>query len=268
MKYFLGIYHSVTIIVYFYLLILVSVSFEQREQQEMQTSNSKDVDTSTTDLPNQWEEDIWSTSEINILRQVFRQAQQENTKLSARLQATEAEYDGMNQKYQKQKLDLDTSTRSLNEIKKVNKRLQIMCENLKASLNHCNKRVNILEEEIVQLKQESMAKSREVQQHKSACDKERLVRKKMQLELKNKNKDMLQEIQLHEDNLRSMHEQDIQIFQRRILHLEDELTKERADHSRNKKGLDVLRTHFASLPYAGESEKKSMITQDELKTWN
>ena len=226
------------------------------------------METSTADLANQWEDDtIWSTSEISVLRQVFRDAQRQNNTLQAKMRAQDVEYQRMKKRYGSQHTEHATSTSQLHEVRKANKRLQIMCANLKNSVDATREQVRRLEEDLA-LQVLENRKSREViHKQQIAVDKERLQRKRIEQELSNKDKKMESEIALRVEQIELQHEQEIEKFKLRIEKLQEALVKETRDHNRTKKGLDVLRNHFSSLPYAGEEKRKHMVSEDELTSW-
>lgn len=234
----------------------------------------KHASTCTSDLAAHWaeqadedQEEIWSTTEISILRRVFRTAQQQNNALSARVQAHDAEYGALKRRQKAQEAELEETKARLHETRNTNKRLGILNANLKATLDRTARKVRELEEEVAALKYDGSEKSRRIHEQNVALDKERIERKKLEQDLRNKDSDVVSKLKLQEDKLDIIHQTEVKKLKGMIKKLQDALAGEIKEHDRTKKGLEVLRNHFTSLPYAGEEERKHMVCEDELVTW-
>ena len=75
---------------------------------------------------------------------------------------------------------------------------------------------------------------------------------------------------LHEEKFKSEHELALTQLRKRVIDLELALDQEKQDHARSKRGLEHLRTHFASLPYLEQDDSKrvNMVVEDQLKKWS
>ena len=228
----------------------------------------KDAQTCTSDLASYWKDDsIWSTSEINVLRQVFREAQKQNTVLSGRVRAQNEEYKKLKSKQQKQEVELTAAVSQLHEVRKANKRLQILSVNLKRTIDDTNKKVQALEKAILAMQQERKHHMNLIYEQVLKLDKERLERKKLEQDLSHKDSEAKAEMKLNQDKLEILHQNEVKKLQHVIGKLQESLATEIKEHQRTKKGLDVLRNHFASLPYAGEERRRNMVVDDQLNSW-
>ena len=94
--------------------------------------------------------------------------------------------------------------------------------------------------------------------------KEKLDRARVEAQLKNQHKESLRQEILHTENLKTLHEQDVEHLQRKITDLLQELKGEKEDHARTKRGLEHLRTHFASLPIERTAGQSGAVVKNQL----
>lgn len=231
-----------------------------------------DADTSTTDLQvksliNINEPSIWSSQEISVLRAVFKTAKEQNTNLRAMLKLITEEQDKLKMNHAKLNKSLETRSKNLSDAKKANQRLHILSENLKSHLNKTNRKVTTLSEELAKLKTERNENHRQIHKQQVELDKERLARKRAEMDLESERGESLRAQQLQEAKLQLAHDQETLALQEKMAILDLELKQEREDHERSKRGLDHLRQHFSSLPLAGEYVAAGAVMNDQLTKW-
>ena len=212
---------------------------------------------------------LWNSSEIEILREVFKEAKRQNTQLKAILKTNQEHLNKLERKYKRQYNVLELRTEKLQEARNANERLQIAGDNFKKQLRSANKTIEFLHDEIKVLREIQSELSKKAQNLRSELDKERIDRKNAQFDLINQQQAALREMELREEKLKLLHAEDVDYLQNQIESLTKELEKEKADHQRSLKGLQHLRNHFSSVPLVGEklSSKANVVNTDQLKKW-
>jgi predicted nucleic acid-binding Zn-ribbon protein len=124
-------------------------------------------------------------------------------------------------------------------------------QNLHGHLKREKKRVRALIEEIKGLKLEQVDLNGHIQMLRIDLDHEKHERRRKEFELDEQNQEVAREQILREQKVDLLHEQEVVKLHEKIQKLEEELGKEKSDHVTTKRGLDHLRTHFASLPLGG-----------------
>ena len=212
---------------------------------------------------------LWNSSEIEILREVFKEAKRQNAQLKAILKTNQEHLNKLERKYKRQYNVLELRTEKLQEARNANERLQIAGDNFKKQLRSANKTIEFLHDEIKVLREIQSELSKKAQNLRSELDKERIDRKNAQFDLINQQQAALREMELREEKLKLLHAEDVDYLQNQIESLTKELEKEKADHQRSLKGLQHLRNHFSSVPLVGEklSSKANVVNTDQLKKW-
>lgn len=247
---------------YTHILLLNYISEPSKETEDKnQTDVSKDDSKASMDIHDSC---IWSSKEIDVLRHVFKAAKHQNTELRAQLMAANDKIKKLETRCQSQTKTLDTRTKNLSEALKANKRLQILSQNLKSQLDASVEQAENLRQDLERLDTERDQNLKEMHQLRLQLDKERLEKTRVEITLKNKHKDSLQQEILHTENLKALHEQDVAYLQKKISELSDELKTEKDDHARSKRGLEHLRKHFASLPIDGATGPAKPVAKDQL----
>ena len=208
---------------------------------------------------------IWDSSEIEVLRKVFKTAKTENLKLTAELVATKDHLERLQSKHKKKCDSLDQSAKQLSDAKKANQRLNILSKNLKAELDKSNAKVDYLREELLETGDERAALAKETHALQLELDRERIERRRLEILLEDHNAETLKALRLQDSKLRVQHETEVGVLQRKLKELTLELHEERKDHTRTKRGLDHLRTHFSSLPLEeSDTTSQGPVVTDQL----
>ncbi|XP_064639110.1 coiled-coil domain-containing protein 160 homolog [Lineus longissimus] len=194
---------------------------------------------------------LWDAQEIGVLRSVFKEAKRQNRKMQIVLEVKLRQLWSVEKKYKEQHDLLDTSTKLLNEAKAANERQDILVANLHGHLKCEKQRVHALIEEIKELKLKNVDLNDHIQMLRIDLDRERRERRRKELDLEEQNQASAREQILREERVDLLHEQEVVKLHDQIHKLEEELAKEKQDHATTKRGLDHLRTHFASLPFGG-----------------
>lgn len=121
-----------------------------------------------------------------------------------------------------------------------------------------------LKEDIKILKSDRAKYMKEAHEVAVKYNKEKLEKTTVTNNLKQQTAESLQQHMLREDKIKLAYDRETNSLQRKLAETQAELEKERKEHSRTKRGLEHLRTHFASLPFTGEGE---MVVEDQLKSW-
>lgn len=210
---------------------------------------------------------IWDSTEMETLRKVFKSTKHENMKLRAILLTTHEELEKLKSKNKQLTSVVEIRTEHLNEATKANERMHIMCKSLKKELDISTAKVSFLHEENASLRESKSKFANETHKLQLHSDKERIERKKVELDLRNQQKDAMRDIETREEHLNILHENDIQYLRNKILEAKEELETEKQDHARTKRGLDHLRTHFANVPLSGDNPGHGAVVKDQLMKW-
>ena len=167
--------------------------------------------------------------------------------------------------YKKQRTDIETKEKNLAEALKANTRLNILCKNLHKQLKTATSKNDAIVEEIGNLKVDRMRYLQDAHEAKVKLDKERLERKGVEMSLERQTKEAVREQMTKEEKVRSECERKVNAMERKMEEMKQELQEEKKAHARTKKGLEHLRTHFASLPFSGEAS--GMVVEDQLQKW-
>jgi chromosome segregation ATPase len=230
------------------------------------------VSTSTSDIDEKAPIDIhnpciWNSKEIEVLRSVFQTAKEQNLKLRAQIFETQNQFEKLQEKYKRQCKEHEKRTTRLKEATKANERLTIVAKNLKQQVDSAIKQIDGLKAQIREMDQSRKGHLKDIHELRVATDHERLDRKKAELELQHLTQESLRERRIREENLKMMHDEDIQFLQKTIEELSEELEREKRDHERTKRGLNHLRQHFSSLSIHDEQPAEGLVRDDQLKKW-
>ena len=233
--------------------------FKTSLHEKMQDSKQIDVEDMS----------LWNSSEIEILREVFKETKRQNAQLKAILKTNQEYLRKLERKFKKQSSVLELRTDKLQEARKANERLEIAGDNFKKQLSSSNKTIEFLHEEIKSLREAQSKLTKETQNLRLELDKERIDRKNTQFDLISQQQAAIREMELREEKLKLLHSKDVDYLQNQIESLTNELEKEKTEHQWSLKGLQHLRNHFSSVPLAGDvieiSKKANVVNTDQLK---
>lgn len=210
---------------------------------------------------------IWSKEELNVLRGVFNVAKKQNAQLRAELQVANEELSQLRSANKKQSRMVHATAKYLHKAKTSNERQRLLIENLTSQLDEANARIRFLEGDVARLEKEHSASMAEMHDLRTYANKERLEKVKLEIDATTLQAESEQQMLLCEENLKSAHAHDLEYMQNLVDELTDELKKEKSDHQRTQKGLEHLRTHFASLPLSGERAPPGAVLQNQFQKW-
>ena len=232
----------------------------------------RDASTSTSDLADQATQDIhdpciWNSNEIDVLRSVFQAARDQNLKLRAEIHETRDQFEKLQEKHKKQCGDEEARSTRLREAAKANKRFTIVVQNMKQQLESAVRQIDGLRAQVRHMEESRKTNMAAIHELRVASDRERIDRKKAELELQRQTQEALRERRIHEENLKLMHDEDIQYLQKTLEELGVELDSEKKAHERTKRGLNHLRQHFSSLPMDDQLSPEGLVKDDQLQKW-
>ena len=123
-----------------------------------------------------------------------------------------------------------------------------MCESLKKELDEERALTSLLQEQLQCLKLERLDLLDSVQKARVASNHDRIEKKRMELELQEHGRTMIETAAHLDAKLRANHERETSLLNRAVVDLKEELEEEKQAHAAARRGLDHLRTHFASQP--------------------
>ncbi|KAK7090330.1 coiled-coil domain-containing protein 160-like isoform X2 [Littorina saxatilis] len=191
---------------------------------------------------------IWNAEELSVLRGVFRAAKSQLSGLEVKLRQTQRHNAELEEKLASQGTLLDIKSKKLTEATKANHRLKIHCEELQLEVRSMVMKLEAVTEMWREIDQEKLRMMQENQEHRIALDKERMARQQLEIQLQEASQEIAREKMLAEENAKTRYEHHIHRLQEELVKAEYELEGERQLHSQNKRALEHLRNHFASLP--------------------
>jgi len=211
---------------------------------------------------------IWNSEEIDVLRNAFKAFKVENNRLKAELRANEEEMTKIREKYKTQLAKITAKDESLLEAKKANQRLHILCKTLKADLDDASAQVEIFRNELSEIQSANKELSKQNHKLQLNSNKDRIARKKLETILTNQEAEVKRGLDLVLGKMKVKHDSEVGLLQKKIMELAQELTEEKKEHERTKKGLDHLRLHFAGVHFGTADEEFGPVTQDQLSSLN
>lgn len=202
-----------------------------------------------------------------MLRAAFKTANDENTKLQARIGIASEELRQSHGRIKVLQKKSESMSLELNEAVKANHRLQLLCGHLKSESERAMKSADISEENYNSVQQDRDEKAKEIQRLRLELDEERLLRLNLETRLERERNMLLGEQRLLEQRFATEHGKRMAEMAEKVEDLSKELKKEMKEHQRTSKGLEHLRMHFASLPMTGENSGTRSGKNDELKKW-
>ena len=175
-------------------------------------------------------------------------------------------YDSLSAKFKQQRQTLDVSERKLQEATKANERLAILSSSLNQQLTTANKQLASRERQLQHLDKRSRALDERATNAVARLAEERLEKQRAMTDFEQLTLKLNQERMAFEEKVKAEHALRLTRMDARVAQLEKELARERESHARDLRGLQHLRTHFASLPYS-ENSSANMVVEDQLKEW-
>jgi len=204
---------------------------------------------------------IWDSSDIEVLRRIFKTTSNENMHLHSQVCVLQADIDKMTAERCAQSKVLESTQQCLYKAETANKRLQMLVSHLKTELYQTTKAFNSLQ--LAEAERNDLSRQLQKTQLEllaARCQRDRDVaatEAKWQIELEEQRlADVMAKTQLSGELTRLVD---------RVEDLQQQLHQETASHSQTRQGLDHLRIHFSSLSTSGE--KTNNMHNNELVNW-
>ena len=197
---------------------------------------------------------IWSPRELEMLRDEHQKVKTDLANIVIQLQLVEKEKCKVETKLKEQEVKLRKLVKSLHHSQQECKRLTIRCGHLDKELRHSNAQVKMLEEDISDLIQEKRTFKQALRDMQKELIQERRTRTDIELRLQEDSHKLKLEHIATEDGLKLDYQIQINRLYEELKETQEMLEKEQKEHSINKKALNHLRTHFASLPVGDKEE--------------
>lgn len=208
---------------------------------------------------------IWNSEELSVLRNVFRAAKSQICGLEVKLKQTQRHNAELEDKLAAQSKMLETKSKKLSEATKANHRLKIHCDELQREVKATGMKLDAVTDMWKEIDQEKLRMMKETQEMRVALDRERMAREQLEVKLQEARQEATREKKLAEDSAKIQYEQHILRLEEEIRKMQEELDAERQLHTKNKKALDHLRTHFASLPLL-DVMPPGVVDRDQVST--
>lgn len=207
---------------------------------------------------------IWSQHELKMLRTFFQKAKMQNLKLAAMLESTQDEIKVWKEKYKKLEEGDQLAKSTLLLLKKKYGRLKVNYRALKDDVRRYHANLKVKREDYEDLKDEKIEIEHTLSQTKSELNKEKLKNEELQRRLERKER----EVQENLKNVEYFLEQQNQLQKVKLLKeidkLREEFEKEKGENDLNKKALEHLRCHFASLQMNQENVGRTKEMEEKV----
>ena len=200
---------------------------------------------------------IWDSSEVEVLRRVFKAAGDENSRLRSEVGVLQEDMQKMTAERRAQRESLETTQGRLHHAETANRRLQMLVNHLKTELTRTTQELDRMRS--VQAERNDLHRRLEKTQLELSTAQSRRDRDLAAAEAKWMN--ALQDQTLADTAARAQLTSDVVSLTERVEELAGQLSQERASHSRTGKALEHLRVHFSSLPTCVQQ------SNDELINW-
>ncbi|XP_021351519.1 rho-associated protein kinase 2-like [Mizuhopecten yessoensis] len=254
-----------------HLMSVMDEEMKAQKQSEAENLASKDGET-PEELPQkktvQVELDdscIWDSDEISILREAFKSVKGENLRLTGRCKELEKRNLYLESRLGTLSGEVDSKATKITDFNRANSRLKIHCEKLQDELDHANARLTAMEEIFSEISTEKSAMIKEVQELRIQRDKDRMDKGRLELNLESVQNAAESEKLAVEENVKIQCQIEIIELQKRVAELTADLANEKRVHTITKRGLDHLRSHFASLPLSHIVPPNSVRTDQVSK---
>lgn len=158
----------------------------------------------------------------------------------------------------------DVTNKEASEAVAANRRLHILTKSLQSQIFKANASIDNLQQGLAEKLEEIQRFEKDMAELRKQLTEQKLEKRKAEFELDKNIKEQLRKYNLMEDKYQLKYAGDISQMSKRIQELEKALKMENDEHKRTKIGLDHLRLHFSSLPYAESAKAKTIVTENEL----
>lgn len=220
---------------------------------------SKDLD--NTQLR---DSNIWNAEELSVLRDVFRSARSQLQALEVRLQQSQEHNAELEEKVTSTLLALEKKSAKLSDATKANHRLKIHCDDLQMEQKAMQTQLDAVTEMWKEIDGEKSKMIKESHQLRIALDKERLHRQQLQLQLEEAQQQATREKRIAEETIKARFDERLMQMEKQMKLLKKELVAESEAHAKDKKALEHLRAHFASLPLC-DILPSNVVIADQVK---
>jgi len=206
---------------------------------------------------------VWNSSEMQVLRRTFKAKSDENAALRSQVCVLQDDVEKMTAERQTLRTSLENSRQRLHTAQTANTRLQMLVNHLNTELQRTTKELDRL---------------RSVEAERDELDSQL---QKMQLELSSADLQhdrdvasredtwtkVLEEQRLEDTEVKTQLSRDVVRLEHVVEQLEQQLSDEKEDHSRTRRGLEHLRVHFMTMSMPGEQLSHVHTHSDELVNW-
>ncbi len=218
-----------------------------------------------TPRPDVDDTNLWESNEIEILRNVFKEARTQNKHMKAELKTHHEHVEKLDRKCRRQSDELKKRTNKLREARKANERLQILNTSLRQQLDAANATIEFLHTEINELREKQATLSRESQTLRLEHDRGRIDAQNARLDLISEHQSAVRDLDLREKKLKHAHKREVEELRKQVEELREELEAERTRHDRSLRGLQHLRNHFSSVPLEQNTSKANVVCGPQLQ---
>ena len=193
---------------------------------------------------------IWTEDDMRVLRRNWKRVKEENMMLKSRLKSTQDDLEDVREKLIQAKHELEQSPASaIRELEKVNERLYIRVQELETRYEAYSQEFAQTDRLISDMKRvegELRARVNTLSTEKCRLEfevnKSRMKSKLVRSEWTNKFEERCESVKLE-------YLKEINALKRQLNELQERFNQEVADHSKCKKALENLRTHFMSTEF-------------------
>ncbi|XP_077987335.1 uncharacterized protein LOC144441943 [Glandiceps talaboti] len=207
---------------------------------------------------------IWTHKELEVLREMLHSAKEQNIKLASMLSVAHKQAKDLDVQCKKQTKIIEKRSRKLHESQQQCKRISLHRDHLKSEHTKTNGRIRLLRTDIKELKDEKLQLKKELLETRKMLTDEKLARQEAEIQLDDKGRQHELEKAVREENIRLDFQAQIHKLYEEITDLKIELEREQTAHNIDKRGLDHLRNHFASLSVqavTGVAAKQDQLTK-------
>ncbi|CAH1780809.1 unnamed protein product [Owenia fusiformis] len=187
---------------------------------------------------------IWTSKEIDVLREVFKTAKDQNRQMKAVIKSLSKQVDEFDHKLKHKTKMLDLRTSKLGDVVKANKRQDILCASLKTELMEAESVISKLSNEIKTLTKDKSMIYKELHDMRLELEHEKIEHKNTLIKLETGYNQLKQDYNVKTEHFKTIYENEIETLNDLVDKLTRDLEKERQAHSVSKKGLEHLRKHF------------------------
>nr|XP_054770744.1 coiled-coil domain-containing protein 160 homolog [Lytechinus pictus] len=203
---------------------------------------------------------IWSKGEIEILRKEFQKVREEKQILHIELKALQRHYKDLEKKHKEQTELLNTKAKALKEAHQQNQRLHLQTQHLTKEVRLQMSKLAMAEDDYREVVEQRMTMRKDAVDLRKALSRTKHDLKEVTIQLSEADSRHRLESMEKEETMRLEYESQIAALYQELSECRTELEKERMEHKRSSKALELLRIHFAQQ--SERAEPKHSTTGD------